>query len=216
MRKAFTLIELLVVVGIIAILVGILIPALGRAQTSARLVKIQANLRSLAQIQEVYTGEYRDSLMVPFEIKKFIANGNGAGTFGAGWGRVRKVGTNIGIEFPDGQGGNNTPFYSEFYAFHWYSVIGGWLNMGDYASEVQFAPADRVIIQRMQDLQDVRPADGHSIRASGMAPTSSRPPYGSHQTATVKINAPTRSATTQSVPWPNATGFPPLPSPPRR
>lgn len=157
MRKAFTLIELLVVVGIIAILVGILIPALGRAQTSARLVKSQANLRSLAQIQEVYTGEYRDSLMVPFEIEKFIANGNGGGTFGAGWGRVRKVGTNIGIEFPDGQGGNNTPFYSEFYAFHWYSVIGGWLNMGDYASEVQFAPADRVIIQRMQDLQDDPP-----------------------------------------------------------
>ena len=157
MRKAFTLIELLVVIAIIAILLGILIPALGSAQNTARLVKSQANLRSLAQIQEVYAGEYRGSLMVPFEIEEYISNGNSTGTFGHGWGFVRKVGTRIGLEFPYGGGGNNSPWYSEFYAFHWYSVIGGWLNPGDYASEVQFAPADRILIERVQDLQDDPP-----------------------------------------------------------
>lgn len=156
-RKAFTLIELLVVIAIIAILLGILIPALSSAQNTARLVKSQANLRSLAQIQEAYASEYRGSLMVPYEIKEYIANGNSTGTFGNGWGFVRKVGTNAGLEFPYGAGGNNTPWYSEFYAFHWYSVIGGWLNAGDYASEVQFAPADRILIERVQDLQDDPP-----------------------------------------------------------
>ncbi len=65
-RKGFTLIELLVVIAIIAILMGILLPALSSAQSSARKIKSQANLRSMAQIHEVYVGEYRDSLINPF------------------------------------------------------------------------------------------------------------------------------------------------------
>lgn len=155
MKKAFTLIELLVVIAIIAVLMGILIPALGRAQSSARLVKSQANLRSLAQIQEVYASENRDSMMLPFQIRGYSRTG---GFSGRGWGLVRKVGSDLpGLEFPYGGGGYNSPWYTEMYAFHWYSVIGGWLNQGDYASEIQFSPSDRVLIQRVQDLQDDPP-----------------------------------------------------------
>lgn len=157
MKKAFTLIELLVVVAIIAVLIGILIPTLSSVQSTARLVKSQANLRSLAQIQEVYAGENQDSLMLPFQIKGY----RGGGGFSArGWGVVRKVGSDLpGLEFPYGGGssGYNSPWYTEMYAFHWYSVIGGWLNQGDYASEVQFSPSDRILIQRVQDLQDDPP-----------------------------------------------------------
>ena len=155
MKKAFTLIELLVVIAIIAVLMGILLPTLGSARNTARLVKSQANLRSLAQIQEVYTSEHRDSLMLPYEIKSYNP---GSGIGRRGWGVVKKVGSNLpGLEFPYGSGGYNSPWYTEMYAFHWYSVIGGWLNQGDYASEVQFAPADRVLINRVQDLQDDPP-----------------------------------------------------------
>ena len=83
-QKGFTLIELLVVIAIIAILMGILLPALSSAQGSARRIKSQANLRSMAQIHEVYVGEYRDSLINPFEIKKFIQRQNsGGGGMGA-------------------------------------------------------------------------------------------------------------------------------------
>ncbi|MGV6815279.1 MAG: type II secretion system protein [Phycisphaerales bacterium] len=155
--KGFTLIELLVVIAIIAVLMGILLPALSGAQSSARRLQSQSNLRSMAQIHEAYVGEYRGSLINPFQIKKFIRgmNSGGGGPGGGGWGVVNKVGTNAPIEFF--LGGGNNKWYTEMYAFHWYSVIGGWLDQGNYASDVQFSPADRVLIARMDDLENDPP-----------------------------------------------------------
>jgi prepilin-type N-terminal cleavage/methylation domain-containing protein len=58
-RQAFTLVELLVVIGIIAVLLGILLPALGRAREAGNTIKCAANLRSIGQGIAIYLAEYK-------------------------------------------------------------------------------------------------------------------------------------------------------------
>jgi prepilin-type N-terminal cleavage/methylation domain-containing protein/prepilin-type processing-associated H-X9-DG protein len=53
-RRAFSLIELVVVIGIIAVLIGIILPALHRARMSALSLKCRANLHSIGQSLLIY------------------------------------------------------------------------------------------------------------------------------------------------------------------
>ena len=59
-RRAFTLIELLVVVAIIAVLIAILLPSLGRAKANAVRVKCGAVLRSWSLVIHEYAQENND------------------------------------------------------------------------------------------------------------------------------------------------------------
>jgi prepilin-type N-terminal cleavage/methylation domain len=80
-RAAFTLIELLVVIAIIALLIGILLPALGKARDSARELKCQVNQRSLGQAMLLYAGDFRDKFP-PNQVLDSPPQRNEQGNFG--------------------------------------------------------------------------------------------------------------------------------------
>ncbi len=60
MKRGFTLIELLVVISIIALLMGILLPVMGRARLQAKVVVVNAELREIGMALEAYSFDNDD------------------------------------------------------------------------------------------------------------------------------------------------------------
>ncbi|GMV26238.1 MAG: hypothetical protein AMXMBFR58_22690 [Phycisphaerae bacterium] len=69
-RVAFTLIELLVVVAIIAVLIGILLPALGHSRQITKQLKCGVQLGQIASLVTQYGNDYKD-LFPPHRSPKF-------------------------------------------------------------------------------------------------------------------------------------------------
>src|SRR5947208_7749499 len=65
-RPGFTLVELLVVIGIIAVLISILLPALSRARDAAGRTQCLSNMRSIYQLLRVYEVNYRGAVPIGF------------------------------------------------------------------------------------------------------------------------------------------------------
>src|SRR3954463_11462896 len=74
-RKAFTLVELLVVIGIIAVLISVLLPALSKARQRAQTVACSSNLHQITLAALMYAAEFNGHLPYGFAFQRAKANG---------------------------------------------------------------------------------------------------------------------------------------------
>jgi prepilin-type N-terminal cleavage/methylation domain-containing protein len=161
--RGFTIIELLVVVSIIALLVGILLPAIGRARDTARTSLSMSNLRNFGVAHETYSSEWGE--------KQFTISREDLGQYTTpcqyqqqtgeehpwlwlGWSGTSSWGFAMNCSTP-----NNLPLA---YPYH-FPTRAGWFRFpnakqfnqyvsGKFYDRVWWAPKDRIVHDTIDEL----------------------------------------------------------------
>ena len=138
----FTLVELLVVIGIIALLVGILLPVLGKARQAAYAAKCAANMKTAATALIFYTNQYKGWLPGPHTSGKIWPSGSPPMTL-----------TDVGLD------GDRTPTQN----MDWMSpTLGAIMDLpvNDFQRLAAFYTSQLYCPSNMLNFNDVFPAGG--------------------------------------------------------